>query len=408
MNPLILNFLRENPSWLKASYKRLISRLEELVGDAIGESIAREAVKQVRRELKEGNHSISDNHAEGVSAPEELLVAECNRLGIDRSKVKSTKYWRGQKGQDFLSIVTDDKVEEMEDRDAWKADLLADIRKESKPIENFNINLGADSGNMAVFQMPDIHLGKVAPNWTLEEACDTTRSIFSELRAFAQLHDPTKNLIPLGHDLLQIDSEHLSRSGTLHTTSGGTPVERTNPWTQLFKRARRLGKDLLEDAASSKTARETEAIIVPGNHSGRSEVALGEVWDAEFSRDDRINIVNTGDFHTPVKWGTTGILLSHGDTVPWDKLPLLFATMEPELWGSTKYREVHCGHNHISAARPVGFHMELQSVICRICPSLSPQDDWHKKFGYYSIPAAEVYIYNKERGLIAKYDRKIL
>lgn len=332
----------------------------------------------------------------------------CKHRGIDKDTITGVKYWQSGSGEARYSIATDPHKVAPANLDQFKTALLDDIRQQSEPVPAplYAPNIiSGNSENVAVYCLPDIHLGKVAPGWTLAEAEEGVLDVFNEFTGIAALHQPDHNLIPLGHDLLQIDSEHLSRAGTLHTTSGGTPVERTDPWPVLFRAGRRTGSSMIRMALKQAP---TTVTIVPGNHSGRSEFALGEVWDAEYASESRVHIANTGEYHPTFEWGTTGLMMSHGDTVPWDKLPMFFAAVHAPLWGRTRYREVLTGHNHITRSRFFGVHEEFSGCTARTSPSLSRQDDWHGKFGYVSIPAAELIIYNKEKGVVGHYSRKIL
>lgn len=400
----VADFLREHRGYLKKGDWQLARRLD------IEEALAAEAKQIVKGENSTDNETEHSGrkgtHQDFASyTPYQDFLRERE---IDPDDVVSVKHWQNMKGEPRFSVVTKNQ-DEVFDRVEWKKSLLQEIRDEPlpspSPPPHSSRRKSGPSGNLAVYHLPDMHLGKLAQGWSLDEACEKIAATLDQLIGFARLHNPDQNLFPLGHDLLQIDQEHVSRSGTLHTTTGGTPVERTDPWPVLFKRGRRLGSQMIQTLALEAP---THVQIVPGNHSGRSEFALGEVWDAQFARHGNISIRNENEYHPTYEWGKVGLLMSHGDTVCWENLPLLFATVHPELWGRTKSREILTGHKHISKARAVGSYEEMSGATLRISPSLSPQDAWHGKFGYNSLPGAEVFVYNEDHGLIAHYIRKIL
>jgi len=263
------------------------------------------------------------------------------------------------------------------------------------------------SGNMMRVLIPDVHLGKdgFQTEWGIEKATERVLTVIDEFARIGEEHDVDRFSLPLGHDLLHIDSEHISRSGTVHATSSGTPVERTHPWVRLFLAGCDLGEKML---ARLLEVAPVDLGIIPGNHSERSEIAIGKVLATAFRSSPDVSVdLAPGTRERYYRWGVNGFMDTHGDTCPWSDLPLNFATLNGKLWGSVEWREVNTGHKHISKKKPVGMSTNGKNgCMVRISPSLSPQDAWHSKYHYHGVPGAEGYLYNKERsGPFASYQR---
>jgi hypothetical protein len=394
-------FLYDHPGYLKKGDWAISAATD------CPENVCRLAKQEVKEEIKRKNENVSVSTG-GTGNHEDFEDLDCYQeflrdRGISPEDVVSVKHWQNMAGDPRFSVVT--KNEQTVAEEDLREAILADIRKEAPGLYIPSANPLPKTGNLAVYHIPDIHLGKVAPNWTLGDATRVVQGVLEDLIQFAQIHNPEHNLLPLGHDILQVDYEHVSRSGTMHTTSSLTPVEMSVTKHSAFRAARHLGSHMIRRLSALAP---TDTIIVPSNHSENSDLALGEVWKCQFEHDDRIRVDNDEDTDKVFEWGLNSLLMTHGHTVKWENLPLLFAVEYPQIWGRTKYREVLTGHFHHSKKRQIGDYQEMQGVTCRISPSLSPTDRWHRRFGYYSIPGAEVFIYNREKGIVAHYMRKIL
>ena len=298
-----------------------------------------------------------------------------------------------------------------DEKEEFRQALLSDIREEMQqhPAPAIQPSF-PNSGNMAVIHFCDLHLGKDA--WDLDEAIFKIQSSFEYALAFARLHQCERIHLPLGHDLLQIDYEHIARSGTLHTTSSGTPVTRSNAsWRELYREGRKLGSWMIRRAREEGVFVTVD--IIPGNHSEQSEIAMGDAWQVQFEDDPQVDIripdewSKSGGYELALQWGEVGIMETHGDNIKFEDLPTHFAFRFPNVFCHSSFRYVLTGHKHISAKRRVGDFVEDRGCNVYISPSLSPQDLWHKKYGYDGLPGFDVFIYNKETGPIGHYQHRV-
>jgi len=282
---------------------------------------------------------------------------------------------------------------------------ILDQVADKAPVYHSPGRANPDSGNMQRVLIPDLHLGKdgFQSDWGLEKAKERVLTVVDDLAEQGSNHNVEQICLPLGHDILHIDREYISRSGTRHTTSSGTPVERTHPWIKLFMGGCDLGEKIIGRLLEVAPV---HVPIIPGNHSGHSEVAIGKFLMGIFrdSKDVTFDLDERRERY--YRWGVNGFMDTHGDTCPFSDLAINFANLNGQLWGQTEWHEVCTGHKHITKNKPVGLSTNEGGAMIRISPSLSPQDSWHAKYHYHGTPGAESYIYNRERpGPFASYQR---
>jgi len=285
------------------------------------------------------------------------------------------------------------------------ADKLLEQVSEKAPVYHSKGRANPQSGNMQRVLIPDLHLGKdgFQSDWGIEKATERALTVVDELAEQGRAHSVEQICLPLGHDLLHIDREHISRNGTRHTTSSGTPVERTHPWIKLFLAGCELGEKIVSRLLGVAPV---HIPIIPGNHAESSEVAIGRVLMATFEDSKDVTFDLDKKRERYFEWGVNSFMDTHGDTAPWSDLAMSFAQLNGSLWGRTEWREVNTGHKHVTKTKPVGLSTNEGGAMLRISPSLSPQDAWHNKYHYHGTPGAESYIYNRERpGPFASYQR---
>lgn len=103
-----------------------------------------------------------------------------------------------------------------------------------------------------------------------------------------------------------------------------------------------------------------------GNHSGNMEYMFLIYLETKYPQ---IEVNYHNESRTVYKLGNVGIMLSHGDTVPLKKLPMLFANEYKMLWAECETIEVHTGHKHNKFTEE-----EYDGVILRQAPTIKPND----------------------------------
>jgi hypothetical protein len=329
--------------------------------------------------------------------------------------VKETLRWKPQKlwKADLLQIKVWLKLSQSPYTKKRQEELLELLRKK---MPAFKVSGDRPTtGNLLRLHIPDLHLGKIGLRfeWDMEAIENRVMETIDRLIANALPRGIDQVCIPLGHDFFHIDREHMSRSGTMHTTSSGTPVERSMQAGDAFIRGAALAQRIVRRCIEQAKA-PVHVNMVPGNHDTESVIHLGEVLRAAFDNSPDVTVNNdcyeeaeNGDtmFGKSYQWGACGFYDTHGHTVKFDELPLKVAQSEKELWYQSRFIEIAVGHKHISKHKPVGYRSNDNGTMIHISPSLSPQDSWHHKFGYHGLPGAEAFLYHKEDGPIGHYER---
>jgi len=127
---------------------------------------------------------------------------------------------------------------------------------------------------------------------------------------------------------------------------------------------------------------------LPALERGELLVIVGE--------DDRLMPKEQSDEIVPVLPGAEYVVIpDSGHMVTLEK---------PAEWSGSVCREWHTGHFHSQAAewqRPIE---TIDSVIVRICPSLSAADQWHSENGFLgSRQAMETFLCRPEGGLASMH-----
>jgi predicted phosphodiesterase len=251
------------------------------------------------------------------------------------------------------------------------------------------------AGNMLEINIPDVHFAKMS--WSGETGHENYDTKIAEViydraidgllfRAKAYRYDEV--LFIVGNDLLQADdTENRTTSGTVVTTDGR--------YHKSFRVARRAVIKAIEKCRSIAPVK---VIVVPGNHDELSSWHLGESLAIYFDRYDDVTVENEPTPRKYHQFGKVGLMLCHGHQGKRADYPLQFATERPDIFGSTKYREVHTGHTHQTKLD------EQHGVRVRVLPALCPPDDWHSSNGFTgNLRSAEAYVWNREEGLVAQF-----
>jgi hypothetical protein len=247
-------------------------------------------------------------------------------------------------------------------------------------------------GNFAEIGIPDIHIGKLAwgaetgyGNYDVNIGLETYEKAMDTLVDRVSRYDLDEQIFVIGNDLFHTDSRQ-------NMTTGGTHVDTDSRYHKTFERVRELLCRKLEEYRSISRIR---LVIVPGNHDEQTSWHLGDSLRCWFRNCKDVVIDNDP---SPRKWYQNGkvmLMWCHGNKGKKSNYPLLMATERPDMFGATKYREIHTGHLHQTRVE------ETHGVRVRILPSLCESDYWHSENGFTgNIKAAEAFIWNKEEGLI--------
>lgn len=273
---------------------------------------------------------------------------------------------------------------------ALKEDAKEAARKPAKLPAHFK-----DTGLMLEISLPDPHFGKLA--WGQETGHENYDTMIAEAiftRAVDTLLSRAKGY-KFDHILFVVGNDLLNSDDQLGRTTKGTFVSTDVRYQKTFLIVRRTITACIE---KMRLLAPVEVCMISGNHDSLSVWDLGDSLSCYFNKYPDVTIDNAPTPRKYHQFGKVMLLFTHGDKGKHKTYPLMMATEQPEMFGSTMFREAHTGHTHQTKTE------EQFGVRVRILPSLSPPDSWHAENGFVSNQRnGEAYVWSAKEGLIAQF-----
>lgn len=225
------------------------------------------------------------------------------------------------------------------------------------------------TGNMLEIVLADHHFGKLAwseetgqPNYDVKIAKALWfRGLNALLARVAHLKFEQIWLV-VGNDLLNSDDAQ-------GRTTKGTVVATDIRYQKTFSVVTQVIIETIETLR--KLCTRVKVIMISGNHDQLSVWHLGQSLECYFSKYDDVEIDNSPKYFKFHCYGQNMIMFTHTDKGKKSDYPLMMATEQPLMFGTTKFHEVHGGHLHTDLVA------ERHGVITRRFPALCPPDEWH-------------------------------
>lgn len=245
----------------------------------------------------------------------------------------------------------------------------------------------------------DLHLGKhcwegeTGRAYNPEIAESMFWSALEDLLDRASAYRPEKILFVAGNDFFNVDNMH-------GTTTAGTLQNESSRWQQSFLAGQKL---MIHAIDRMRQVAPVQVLVVPGNHDTQRFWYLGEVLAAWYRNTPDVEIDHGCRARKYVRYGRNLIGFCHGHAERHDDLPGIMALERASDWGQVRFREWHLGHFHAKSTKVFHLHREVQAVLIRTLPSLSPPDAWHSAMGFKSNLAAEAYFWDPQHGCVATF-----
>lgn len=252
-----------------------------------------------------------------------------------------------------------------------------------------------DSDNMLELLCPDLHVAKLAwgretgfKNYDTNIAVETYRRAIDALVHKAQTVALDRIVLGVGNDLLQADNIQ-------GTTYSGTKVDVDSRYRKTYVVVRRMMTEAIEKL---REIAPVEVKVVPGNHDVLSSFTLGDSLECRFHNYTDVYVDNAPTMHKVVEWGSTFLILTHGHQGKHSDYGVWMASQYPEIFGRTKYREIHVGHKHkVELDEKFGIRVRTFSALCSA-------DEWHASNLFVgNLRAAEGLVWNKHKGLTDQF-----
>jgi hypothetical protein len=125
-------------------------------------------------------------------------------------------------------------------------------------------------------------------------------------------------------------------------------------------------------------------IVVPGNHDSALSWSLQRILQGEFRRSPNVQIDGGFRSRKVQSYGRNMLVYAHGDK---NKVRLManVPTDYPEIWGTSRYREIHLGHLHTEGEEYKGT-ISNAGITARTHRSIKPADQWHADSEFLGSP----------------------
>lgn len=217
-------------------------------------------------------------------------------------------------------------------------DLSKDVpRLDPKPFKGV-----CSSDLLTLYTLTDSHVGMQAwgketgDDWDLKIAEDTLVGCF---KLMIENSPPSETCVisQLG-DFLHYDGL------TPVTPTHGHVLDADGRYSKMVKVAIRILRRVISLALEKHKI--VHVVMAEGNHDLSSSVWLRHMFSALYENEPRVEINDRELPYYVYEFGKVMLGWSHGHLAKKEKLPLLFATEYPQIWGRTTKRYIHCGHQH--------------------------------------------------------------
>jgi hypothetical protein len=252
---------------------------------------------------------------------------------------------------------------------------------------------------MALF---DIHFGKLAwgketgqGDYDVNIAEDWFIQAAEKNLNYGESFPRAKILYILGQDYLHVEN-YMNQ-----TPLGGNNLDVDTRLPKIFEVA--MGAAIKVIYMCREVA-PVEILWVPGNHDMHASYYLSHILKAHFRDDKYVTINNGPKWEKAILWGNLLVGYTHDaerrQTAAINMLPQMF----PELWGKSKYRELHTGHLHKKGETKYKPVQTVGGTVIRRLPTLSVIDKWHSDGRFIdAVPGGESMIWSKSNGVVAHY-----
>jgi hypothetical protein len=280
---------------------------------------------------------------------------------------------------------------------------LAEIDKHFRELERkrFTAPIARQAqGNMlAEINIADLHLGKLCwhgdtpENYDHKIAKDLFYSIIAEIVEQLRRKPIEQVLFVWSNDFFNSDNEE-------KTTTAGTPQDTDVRNKKMFNIGWEMlirAIEMLSEVAPVKT------FYTPSNHDEETAYHALGVIRAWFRNDPNVTVDLDAYPRKYELYGNTLIGFTHGDKEndkgskeKASRLASLMPIEAPELWGKSRYREMHAAHLHSEQ-----MIAEINGVIVRRIASPTALDTYHTTHGYVgAVRKVQTLVYDRERGLM--------
>jgi len=324
------------------------------------------------------------------------LDTHLEERGIKKEDVVSVKHWQSSSGEYRFSIVT--KEDGFDQNSVLKQ--INNFISEHAPYYPKRKKVKKDiNSHLLVINPADIHIGKYSNDYETGDGYDIDTAVERVIEGINGILWKTKSfnidkiLFCLGNDILHIDNVY-------NTTTKGTSQDVDGKWWEHYEIALALYVKCVE---MLREVAPVDCVHSMSNHDYQSGFHLAHSLKSWFRKCKDVTVDASVSSRKYYNYGNSLIGLEHGDGAKMDKLPLLMAQEQPELWAETKFRYWYLHHLHHKVKHKWLDAKDYIGCTVEYLRSPSGTDSWHSRKGYTGVPkAVEGFLHEKENGQVAR------
>jgi predicted phosphodiesterase len=200
---------------------------------------------------------------------------------------------------------------------------------------------------------------------------------------------------PTETGLLVNVGDFMHANGQSNTTYSGTPLDVDTRQHKTMREAGMVMRYMIDRMLTK--FKKVVVVVARGNHDTDPAPAVQLMLEFYYSREPRVNVLDTEGFYHYIEYGNWLLGVTHGDKQKPEALAGSMARDMPQAWGRTTHRMWCCGHFHKEQVKT------LPGVKYKIFAALPPPDSWHAAHGFKGDGEMEMLTFRKEGGLYSSF-----
>lgn len=241
----------------------------------------------------------------------------------------------------------------------------------------------------------DAHIGsyawadEVGEDWDTDIAVRRVLSCVDDVIEEVAPYEIGKVLMPVGNDILHVDSSRLT------TGFGDHRLDVDTRFARVFAAALHASAQMVERFLD--VCDDIELLSVPGNHDVTSSYLLCIALQQRYLHEPRVRVDISPNPRKYRLYGGTLLGFTHGCHMNVNNLSSAIAVETRELWAKSTYREVQVGDRHQRWERSFANVVPGGGILIRRVPALCNADYWtySKAFLGEASRVLEIYRYDE-------------
>ena len=134
--------------------------------------------------------------------------------------------------------------------------------------------------------------------------------------------------------------------------------------------------------------------VMEAGIAAMTTIMLAMCLKSQFKDNPRVEITDSVPMFHYYQFGTNMLCSTHGHTTKPDRLPLIAAVDQPQMWADTTNRHWSIGHIHHKTVQ------EFPGVTVSSYNTMAASDSWHRESGYRSNRTMTAVTYHRNNGTV--------